>query len=247
VKRASIALARRLALLLGLAAAACSKSEASTKPAPNAVAATVAPDPRGCLAVTIHHEEHTEAQDGVSHDVRYDDKFVRCQGAVWTERVLPRGAPKETEHGGHRHLPPAFTMARYVTKTDSGTTFALVSRADRQVIEIGRDSYDTVHFDGDFDAAAHLIASSSIAQMIRLEGRAAPPGSEWREKKSAGGAVRVLFSTTYDFPLEIETEAANGAKKDRMVVTIEKLPADGELPWRSIEGYAKKSDSDFMD
>lgn len=223
--------------------AACSKSEASTKPAP--VAPAVAPDARGCLAATIRHDEHTEDRDGVSHDVRYDDRFVRCEGNVWTERVLPRGVPQDLEHGGHRHLPPAFTMARLVTKTEAGATFALVSRADRMVVEIGHESYDAVRFDGDFDAAAHLLAPSAIAAMTKLEGRAAPAGAEWREKRTAAATVRVLWSTTYDFPLEIETETANGTRKDRMAVSIEKLPA--ELPWRALDGYARKSDSDFMD
>lgn len=235
---------RRAIVIAVLGAAACSKSEASTKPVAQEMPR---PDARGCLAATIRHEEHTDDRDGVAHDVRYEDRFVRCDGNVWTERVLPRGAPKDVEHGGHRHLPPAFTMARLVTKTEAGTSILLVSRADRQIVEIGRESYDTVHFDGDFDAAAHLLAPSSIAAMTKLEGRTAPAGAEWREKRSATGAVRVLWSTAYDFPLEIESDSASGAKTDRMIVSIDKVPADGDLPWRSLDGYARKSDADFMD
>jgi len=217
--------------------AARSRSEAAPSVAPKAVP----PDPRGCLAATIHHEEHTDDRDGVSHDVRYDDRFVRCEGNVWTERVLPRGVPKDAAHGGHRHLPPAFTMARWVTRTSDGVAFMLVSRTEQMIVEMGRESYDAVRFDGDFDAAAHIVAPASIAAMTKLD-RAAPAGAEWREKKTAAGTVRVLWSSTYDFPLEIETETAD--RRDRMVVTIDPL---GELPWRTTDGYTKKEDSDFMD
>ena len=238
---------RALAILLALSAAACSKSEASAKPAAPSLDAP-APDPRGCLAATIRHEEHTDDRDGVAHDVRYEDRFVRCEGHVWTERVLPRGVPPELERGqGHRHMAPAFTMARLVTRGDGGATLALVSRAERQIVEIGRESYDTMRFDGDFDAAGHLLAPSSVAAMAKVIGRAAPSGAEWREKRTASGVVRVLWSTSHDFPLEIETEATSGARRDRIVVRIDALSADADLPRRSIDGYARKSDADFMD
>lgn len=144
-------------------------------------------------------------------------------------------------------MPPMFTMARLVTKGDAGATLALVSRAEKQIVEIGRESYDTAHFDGDFDAAAHLLAPSSVTAMTKVEGRTAPSGAEWREKRSAGGVVRVLWSTTYDVPLEIESDAASGARRDRITVHIDALPADADLPWRSIDGYTRKSDADFMD
>lgn len=230
---------------------ACARSEAATSRAE-----LPPPDPRGCLAATLEHEEHTDDRDGVSHDVRYKERYVRCGDHVWTERVLPPStlAQAAPAHAGHREMPPSFELARDVTRTKDGkAALALVSRRDRQIIVVSPESYDVEHFDGDWDGASHLLPARVLSTMTRIEGesegegRAAPPGAEWREKKTASGVVRVLWSSAHDFPLEIESEASAGQKRDHLRVVLDKVPDDGQLPWAATADYTKKLDTDFMD
>lgn len=234
-----------LAATASIFGAACAHGEAAAskaEPPP--------PDPRGCLAATLEHEEHTDDRDGVSHDVRYRERYVRCAGQTWTERVLPKSiqAQPTSAHEGHREMPPSHELARHVTKTPDGkAALALVSRRDRQIIAISPESYDVEHFDGDWDGAAHLLSTRVLATMTKLESRPAPPGAEWREKKTASGAIRVLWSTLHDFPLEIESESSGGQKRDHLRVLLEKVPEDAQLPWAATTGYTKKLDTDFMD
>ena len=121
----------------------------------------------------------------------------------------------------------------------------LAQEPDREVRVIGADRGERP--DGDFDAAAHLIAARSIAAMDLDSERTAPAGAEWRQRKSAGGVVRVLWSKRYDFPLAIESESGAGTKRDAISVTLEPAPAESELPWASIGNYEKKTDMDYMD
>lgn len=231
--------------LASACASGCAKSEAATSTKPSGPA----PDPRGCVAAILEHEEHSEDRDGVSHDVRYKERFLRCGDHLWTQRILPRGLPPEEPHGhAHREMPPAHEVARLLTKAADGkATLALVSQREKQVIDIAAESHDMLHFNGDWDAASHLIPSRIIASMTPIPQRAAPLGAEWREKKSANGVLRVLWSPKIDFPLEIESEAKKGEKRDRIRVVFEPLPADGELPWNATKGFTRKSDGDFMD
>jgi hypothetical protein len=235
-------------LLLGAAlgcAAACANSDTvSFEPEPPPV------DPRGCLAATLVHEEHTDDRDGVSHDVRFQERFVRCEGHVWTARLFPRGAPPQEAPPptGHHEMPPSYELARLVTKTPEGQAeLTLVSRRDHLLITIGPGSYDVERFDGDWDGAAHLLPARVVAAMPRLADRKASSGAVWREKKTENGTLRVLWSEVYDFPLEIESESAGGQKRDHLRVILEKVPADADLPWVATEGYTRKLDSDFMD
>jgi hypothetical protein len=225
--------------------AACTRSEAATSKTE-----LPPPDPRGCLAAILVHEEHTDDRDGVSHDVRYKERYVRCADHTWTERVLPPGAPAQEApaHEGHREMPPSHELARLVAKTPDGKAeLTLVSRRDRQLIAISPESYDVTHFDSDWDGAAHLLPARVVSTMTKLSAREAPPGAEWREKKTANGSIRVLWSPAYDFPLEIESESSGGQKRDHLRVILDRLPADADLPWATTKDYTRKLDTDFMD
>lgn len=204
-------------------------------------------DPGGCIAAVLAHEEHTDDDDGVSHDVRYEERFVRCGDHVWTARVLPRGLPEHHAESGHREMPPSYALARLVTRqTDGRGALALVATDAKQVIDVSPESFDTVRFEGDFEAARHLISPAALARMGTTT-RAAPGGASWRETTSASGWVRVLWSTRLDFPLEIESRSASGKKRDRIVVRFESRPADDAMPWARVATYERKSDSDYMD
>jgi hypothetical protein len=204
-------------------------------------------DPGGCLAAVLAHEEHTDDDDGVSHDVRYEERLVRCGDHVWTARVLPRGLPERHAASGHREMPPSFALARLVTRQADGRgALALVATDAKQIIDVSPESFDAERFDGDFEAARHLISPGALARMERIS-RAAPAGASWRETTSPGGYVRVLWSTKLDFPLEIESGSASGKKRDRVVVRIEPRPADDAMPWAHLAEFERKSDSDYMD
>jgi len=206
-----------------------------------------APDARGCLAAVIAHDEHTEDADGVTHDVRYSERFYRCEDHVWTERVLPAGrAAHDDAHHGHRELPPMHKLGKLISRAPSGeTTLTLVSREERQSIEMSAPSYDLAGFHGDFVGASHLLAPSAIAEMAPLDGKSAPAGARWYEKKSPTAYVRILWSTAYDFPLEVESGAVDGSKRDHFAVALQPVPE--RFPWDEMQGYAKAHDSDFMD
>ncbi|WP_394823677.1 hypothetical protein [Pendulispora albinea] len=236
---------RAFALALALPSIACSKGDAN-----EAAQGAPLPSSNGCIAATLEHHEHTDDQDGVAHDVRYKERFVRCGGRVWRERVLPRGVPKDAAHAranDHREMPPSFTLARFIEKSSDGATLSLVSRAQRRIIAISPESYEATQFDADFDAAAHLIGTRSIATMTPIPDRSAPAGAEWRSRSSAAGVVRVLWSKLYEFPLEIESESGGGTKLDSLKVVLEPPPVASDLPWADVGGYQKERDTDFMD
>jgi hypothetical protein len=229
---------RSAILVMSILAAACSRRDATLPEA----------DPRGCIAATLEHEEHTDDPDGVSHDVRYRERFIRCEGRVWIERILPAGATTHTEPHGHREMPPLHLMARLVTKEGDGSaSLTLVSNAEKQVIRVTPESFDGLRFDGDFDAAAHIVSSRAIHAMDRAHDRAAPAGAEWREKTTPQGFVRILWSPSLDMPLDIESGAKGGAKRDHIRVVVDAMPKDEDLPWRHIDGFEHKSDQDFLD
>jgi hypothetical protein len=206
------------------------------------------PDPSGCLSATVAHEEHTDAADGVAHEVRYSERFYRCGDHVWTERVLPAGPASNELHRGHRELPPMHRLGKLVTRSAEGdTVLALVARDDREIITMSPSSHDLAELHGDFASASHLLAPAALASMSesKVKGRQPADGAHWLERTGAGGYVRVLWSTTYDFPLEIESGSSDGHKRDHITVTMTAKPE--QYPWEQLDGYAKVTDADFMD
>ena len=182
---------------------------------------------------------------GVTRTERWQERLVRRGDTVWTERVLPASvvAPHANEsaagHAGHKHFD--FDRAARLVQRDAGGRLRLrfVDREKRVVVDVPAAEYGAVGFDGNWDAAAHLVPPSVVERM----GPAAASG--WRSEKAKGWSHRVRWSSARQLPTRLESQRDDGSVL--RVVTVEMHAPAAALPWAALADYTQKDYDDFTD
>lgn len=214
--------------------------------AASASAAPASPD----LDATVRYETRQVLANGTTRVETWQERMLRRGDAVWTERVIGKTASHEhesaTEHAGHKHFD--FDRAARLLRLDDKAEPRLqyVDRQHRQVVSVPKAEWGAVGFDGRYDAAAHLVPPALIAQMQPAKGSAAR-GESWLTQHAPGWTHRVLWSTTRQVALRIESARDDGSVKRVVVVTPAAPLADVQLPWRQLEAYQQLEYDDFMD
>ncbi len=208
------------------------------------------------LDAIVTHESTSVSRNGVTRTERFEERVIRRQGHVWTERVLPAAARANLHHHDanaegteHRHF-DFEGAARHVTREADGRThLEYVDREKKWTVFVPGAEYGPVGFLGNWDAEFHLAPPALIARMPVLATRTAstPEGAAWHEERRDGWTHRVLWSNTHNYPLAIEAIRDDGTLTRRTAVKIVAATPADRLPWRGLSGYRPRTYDDFMD
>ena len=226
-----------------------------------AAAAPVAPSmPMVDIEARISYETRQVMSTGVTRVDTWQEHLVRRGNQVWTERILAPVAQaghgrdghereKAAEHAGHRHF-NAETSARWLTlKPDGQVDVRFVDRENRIVVSVPRAEFGTVGFDGRFDGAASIVPPSVVQAMTQTTARQVGASTDglWLTDRSQGWSHKLLWSTSRQLALRVESTRDDGSVQRR--VTVQLLPAAPArpAPWSQLTDYTPKQYDDFMD
>ena len=208
------------------------------------------------LDAIVTHESTSVSRNGVTRTERFEERVIRRQGHVWTERVLPAAArahphdhDAKAEGAEHRHF-DFEGAARHVTREGDGRThLEYVDHKKKWTVFVPAAEYGPVGFLGNWDAEFYLVPPALIARMpVPASRRAATPdGAMWHEERRNGWTHRVLWSNTHNYPLAIEAIRDDGTLTRRTAVKIVAATPADRLPWRGLSGYRPRTYDDFMD
>lgn len=213
-----------------------------------ASAAIFAPAFASDLNLEIHHAMASLGPDGISRKVDFGERLYRRENQVWVERIIPAGAHNESEHAKrdeeHKHLDLA-ASARWIVRNAKGELqIQMVNGYDKVIVNINPPDYGNIGFDGDWDAANHLIGSKQLASM-KPSGQPAPAGCKWYESRNQGGWIKVLWDEKDQYPRQVES--GNSSKTSHKSMTTKVIPAPNPLPWTNLQSYTQKEYSDTLD
>jgi len=204
------------------------------------------------LDAIVSYETRQVLANGTTRIETWQERLTRRADRVATERVLPPTAhaahehESSVEHLGHKHFDVDRTV-RVVRLVDQAQVeLAYVDRAQRRVVSVPKAEWAAVGFDGRYDAAAHLVPPALIASLPAQAGAA--KDSQWHVQRNDGWTHRVLWSSSRQVALRIESRRDDGSVS--RVVTLKPataLPAS-QLPWNDgVAGYQQMVYDDFMD
>lgn len=195
------------------------------------------------LNLLVKHDITEIGADGVTRNIRFQERVYRRNGLVWVERVLPAEAHRGEDHaqGGHdhKHMDLA-ASARWITQDKGqGVRIRLVNHHDRVVIDVPAAEYANVGFDGSWENAWHLLDPRQLKDMRVKSGGL-------YEKAGNGNTVRVLWDSKAEIPRRVES--ANKSGTSRKIMVAEDIPAPRKTPWEGLgSGYQQKEYSDYLD
>lgn len=200
------------------------------------------------LDLTINHYNRELTPEGVLHESRYQEKMMRRNGHVWTERVLPKRTTSEDKtHPTHEHKDFNYiVLPRLVTLVDNKINVAFINTRDHQQIYIAPTEYENVNFDGSWLNTYYLIDPGLIANMLVTQGINTVPQAQWYETKKNGLFQRVLWNEKLSIPLVIETGDLADTFLHRIQITPQARVRQ-DLPWKHLQGFTQKEYSDFLD
>ncbi|MBS1161206.1 MAG: hypothetical protein H6R15_3625 [Proteobacteria bacterium] len=203
-------------------------------------AAAPAPD----VNLLVEHEITEKTSDGVTRQLHYAERVYRRAGLVWIERVLPPGAHDAAEHAHgdheHKHLDLAAAAKLITLDADKLARIKLVNTHDKVVINVPSAEYGNVGFDGSWENAVHLLDPKQLKTMQPIAGKA-----QNYQLKRADTTVRVAWDAAGEFPRQVESGNASGTRHKLMRVRQTSAPAT--TPWTTLQGYAQKEYSDYLD
>ena len=208
------------------------------------------------LDAIVTHESTSVSRNGVTRTERFEERVIRRQGHVWTERVLPaaahaspHGHDAKAEGAEHRHF-DFEGAARHVTREGDGRThLEYVDHDKKWTVFVPAAEYGPVGFLGNWDAEFYLVPPALIARMPVLASRkaATPDGAAWHEERRNGWTNRVLWSPALQYPLAIEALRDDGTMVRKTVVKMLPSTAAAELPWVGLGQFRQRAYDDFMD
>lgn len=207
------------------------------------------------LDAVVTHESTSVSRNGVTRTERFEERVIRRQGHVWTERVGAAAAPANPDHDAknygaeHRHFDFESAARHVMREADGKTHLEYVDREKKWTVFVPAAEYGPVGFLGNWDAEFYLTPPALVAAIPVLASQKSgtPNGAIWHEERRGGWTHRVLWSHTYRYPLAIEAIRDDGGLTRRTSVKIvAPTPAD-RLPWRGLSAYRSRSYDDFMD
>jgi hypothetical protein len=193
-------------------------------------------------------ESKTLTSEGVEKQTRFQERFIRDDKVVWTNRLLPVGTPPHTHQAGehqHKHDTNFVLAAKWITINAKGESNLRFVRAENKTIISPRvNEYASLGFDGSWEHAAYLLDRNALKKMNVLK-RAAPTGSTWYERTNDTQYTRVLWDEKQQLPRLIESGTIDGLMFNK--ITIEPRPAPKRMPWQELAGYRDIAYEDLLD
>lgn len=204
-----------------------------------------APGP-ACVSAVITHREHTEGSDGITRDLTYRERFHRCSGRVWVERIRRPGSTIPPRTADRHAVPDVHTLGWLVTATPGdGASLALVDGANHRVIDVDRGSFETLRFTPRFSPAAQLVAPDALGAAKELERPSHVTGASWLGREDGTRYARLLWNARLELALAIERGDTDGATRDE--VHVELVGAPATYPWEDLAGFTHVDFADFGD
>lgn len=204
-----------------------------------AQAAPAAPD----LDLGISYYTRIVTDEGVTREIRYEERMLRRPGHVWVERVLPQRAAHDER--GHKHFNPV-RLARHVMLENGKLRLEYVDLHGRERVAIPPAEYENVSFNGSWDGSFYLVSPKLIAGMPLSSRPSSVPGARWREREKNGRFERVLWDDVRQVALIIEAGDRTGQEFQRIEARLLAKPATA-TPWTKLAGFSQKEYADFLD
>lgn len=196
------------------------------------------------LDLLLAHKIRISGKDGMTVTSEFSERFVRRDGQVWFERVVPVALQTPHVHaGGGTHFNIA-GAARWVSADGKkAAKLALVDRQEQLVIDVDRADYGNVGFTSSWDQAYYLIDPRTLVGMHRKG--ALTDGARWYESRRPDGVVQVLWDEGLNYPRQVLTVSSNGLNQKSLLAS--RTGAAKELPWQRTRDYDRKGYNDLMD
>lgn len=200
------------------------------------------------LSAIMTFESTTLTAEGVKKQTQFQERFIRTDNIVWSERIVPTAAKHHehhAQHEGHEHNLNFATAGKWLVRdTNNNIKFAFVRSDEKKIINPRVSEYGTLGFDGVWETAYYLVNRESLKKMVLLP-RTAPEGTKWYEKKDSKQFTRILWDESKEIPLTIETGNLDGTSSDK--ITLALTPAPTTLPWKNLGGYENIAYEDLLD
>ncbi|QWL58355.1 hypothetical protein HQ400_08725 [Aeromonas jandaei] len=201
------------------------------------------------LAARIRYQDRVTSSDGISKESQWQEKWLRVGDQVWSQRLIPLPLARayHATHDatpGHKHFTHQMA-ARWVTRDQQGMLqLRYADSWHNQLVEVPEEEYCQVAFKPDWPRIRHLINPALLQEMTPLD-ESAPEQTRWYERREGNQRTRILWSSRWQLPLEVESASLDGYRSYRMEVTLKTLPKN--LPWQQLEGYQTLDLRDFFD
>lgn len=216
---------------------------------PGLGAAAAVPD----IDAVLSYQSHAVSRNGITKESRFQERLIRREGYIWTERVLPQSVYKEhdletpTEHAAHEHF-DFDSAARLLTRDSNGKLqLDYVDVARTTVVRVPPGEYEATGFGSTWASAASLVEPRAIASMKKLDKASPVAGASWHEESKGQHYNRVLWSDKLQIALQIESGTRDGAVLRRTTIKLLPLTANARLPWLGMSKLQQKEYDDFMD
>ena len=204
------------------------------------------------LDAVLSYQSSSISRNGVTKEMRFQEKMIRRDGHLWTAPVpgkIALGYEDETpaEHAAHEHF-DFESAARHLSHDAEGKLqLDYVDAARSTVVRVPPGEYEATGFTSSWASAASLIEPGSISAMQRLKRTSPVAGAIWYEQQQGRRFSRVLWSPTLQIALKIESGNVDGSAYRATTVRLLPATAAQKLPWLGLARLKQKEYDDFMD
>jgi len=202
------------------------------------------------LSAIMTFESMTLTSEGVKKQTRFQERFIRDNNIVWSERIIPAVVAKHNDSEDshkeeHEHNLNFATAGKWLTRdANNQIKFCFVRAEEKKIITPRVSEYGTLGFDGVWETAYYLVNREALKKMTVLK-QAAPEGATWYEKKDTKQFTRILWDARQEIPLSIETGNVDGTLDNKITITM--APAPSPLPWNNVGSYQTVAYEDLLD
>lgn len=197
-------------------------------------------------------ESMTITAEGVKKQTQFQERFIRDNNTVWSERIIPKSvalndaeSTHHTDEQEHEHNLNFATAGKWLVRNvDKQIKFSFVREHDKKIIEPRASEYGTLGFDGEWETAYYLVNRAALKKMATLK-RTAPDGAQWYQKQDTHQFTRILWDEKKEIPLTIESGKFDGTTSNKITLTI--TPTPTKMPWTTLAGYQTIDYEDLLD
>lgn len=201
------------------------------------------------LSAVMTFESMAITAEGVKKQTQFQERFIRDENTVWSERIIPTSVAHIDAHHAdeqeHEHNLNFATAGKWLVRNpDSQIKFRFVREDEKKIIEPRDSEYGTLGFDGEWETAYYLVNRAALKKMTELK-RTAPEGAKWYQKQDTQQFTRILWDEKKEIPLAIESGKLDGTANNKITLAITPFPA--KMPWNSLTGYQTIAYEDLLD
>ena len=199
------------------------------------------------LSAIITFESMALTADGVKKQTYFQERFIRDNNVVWSERIVPSAVSHMHQDSAdeHEHNLNFAAAGKWISrKADNQINLAFVREQEKKIIQPRVSEYGTLGFDGEWETAFYLVNRAALKKMTPTK-KGTSDDSQWYEKKDAKQVTRILWDEKKEIPLSIETARLDGTMSNKITLTLTATPRT--LPWNNLSAYQTIAYEDLLD